>query len=443
MTTYYIKTGGNDGADGLSDANAWATVGKVNGGSYSPGDNIYFNRGNTWTDAEIRLTWSGSEGSPITFGAYGTGARPKLSALNNPGFYSPLAVQQSYLTIDGFELECSGNYYAGMHVALAYSLINDCVCHGYDNNGISLENSSHDNTVSSCVAYSNGQHGIFVEGGAGTANNIVEYCEAYNNGISSSADHGIYLGHPSSGCVARYSVAYDNASGGIKNNAGVDAWIIGNRCYGNGSAGIILDTESGYPCDGTIVAYNLCYDNAVGLYLLGTAADPVEACFIHNNHFVNNSQNLTNGQVRFLYDYQGGSAGNTFRNNILYYDNALGAQSYLLRFANAADVADQDFDYNTYWFEGRSPSGVIIDDGAERTFAYWQATSSQDANGQQADPLFLAEYTNLHLKSASPCIEAGTPIAGLTVDCDGIPLGRGTNPDIGAFETLKGGPRGL
>ena len=29
-TNYYIKNGGNDGLDGLSDANAWETINKIN-----------------------------------------------------------------------------------------------------------------------------------------------------------------------------------------------------------------------------------------------------------------------------------------------------------------------------------------------------------------------------------------------------------------------------
>jgi hypothetical protein len=29
-TTYYVKTGGNDNADGKSPANAWASISKVN-----------------------------------------------------------------------------------------------------------------------------------------------------------------------------------------------------------------------------------------------------------------------------------------------------------------------------------------------------------------------------------------------------------------------------
>lgn len=42
--TYYVKDGGSDGADGLSWANAWATLGKVNT-SGSGGDTVYFGTG--------------------------------------------------------------------------------------------------------------------------------------------------------------------------------------------------------------------------------------------------------------------------------------------------------------------------------------------------------------------------------------------------------------
>ena len=35
--TYYVKNGGDDRANGLSDANAWATIAKVNDFAKSPG----------------------------------------------------------------------------------------------------------------------------------------------------------------------------------------------------------------------------------------------------------------------------------------------------------------------------------------------------------------------------------------------------------------------
>ena len=82
MADYFVKTTGNDGLDGLSDANAWATIGKVNGFTFSGGDSISFNRGDTWTDAILNPADAGSSGNPITFKVYGSGALPILDAQN-------------------------------------------------------------------------------------------------------------------------------------------------------------------------------------------------------------------------------------------------------------------------------------------------------------------------------------------------------------------------
>jgi parallel beta-helix repeat protein len=78
---YYVKNGGNDGADGLSDGNAWETVNKVNISSFSPGDTIFFNKGDTWRE-QLTVPSSGSSGSPIVFTSYGSGADPIIKGSN-------------------------------------------------------------------------------------------------------------------------------------------------------------------------------------------------------------------------------------------------------------------------------------------------------------------------------------------------------------------------
>ena len=77
MATFFVKNGGSDAADGLSDANAWENISKVNSSTFSAGDIIQFNRGDTWRE-QLVVPSSGSSGNPITFGVYGTGSLPKI-----------------------------------------------------------------------------------------------------------------------------------------------------------------------------------------------------------------------------------------------------------------------------------------------------------------------------------------------------------------------------
>ena len=82
-STYYIdQDGGNDANTGLSPADAWASLDKVNNTTFAPGDTILFQRGDVWTG----LLWpkgSGSEGAPITIGAYGEStSRPLIQGSN-------------------------------------------------------------------------------------------------------------------------------------------------------------------------------------------------------------------------------------------------------------------------------------------------------------------------------------------------------------------------
>lgn len=81
-TDYYVKSTGNDSYTGLSDAQAWKTISKVNtvwaAGTFAPGDSILFNRGDTFYGTLI-VTESGTSANDIIIGAYGTGANPVLS----------------------------------------------------------------------------------------------------------------------------------------------------------------------------------------------------------------------------------------------------------------------------------------------------------------------------------------------------------------------------
>ncbi|WP_320065202.1 hypothetical protein [Micromonospora sp. RTGN7] len=77
-TAYYVDcVGGNDAASGTAPNRAWKSLNRVNQVTYRPGDSISLRRGTTCTGV-LQPKGSGTPGSPIKLGAYGSGARPKI-----------------------------------------------------------------------------------------------------------------------------------------------------------------------------------------------------------------------------------------------------------------------------------------------------------------------------------------------------------------------------
>ncbi|MBI5683865.1 MAG: right-handed parallel beta-helix repeat-containing protein [Verrucomicrobia bacterium] len=74
--TFFVAASGNDAGDGLSRQSPWRSLDKVNAATLEPGDKVFFRRGDTWRGQLVAQ--SGEEGSPITYAAYGQGAKPLL-----------------------------------------------------------------------------------------------------------------------------------------------------------------------------------------------------------------------------------------------------------------------------------------------------------------------------------------------------------------------------
>lgn len=115
MTQYYIDSvSGADTNTGLTPSAAWRSLGKVNGATLAPGDEVLFKRGGTWT-GEVEVSASGTAQAPITFGAYGSGANPVIGG----GLHGFDVSQRSHLvfrdlTVNGtsssaFEFQRAGN----------------------------------------------------------------------------------------------------------------------------------------------------------------------------------------------------------------------------------------------------------------------------------------------------------------------------------------------
>ncbi|CAN7228630.1 hypothetical protein [Duganella sp. LjRoot269] len=77
-TDYYVdNVSGSDGNAGTSTAAPWASLRKVNGAALLPGDTISFKRGGMWR-GELVTKGGTQSGGAVTYGAYGTGAKPRL-----------------------------------------------------------------------------------------------------------------------------------------------------------------------------------------------------------------------------------------------------------------------------------------------------------------------------------------------------------------------------
>jgi len=83
-TTYYVDaTGGNDSNNGTTPSTAWQTISKVveMSSGFLPGDSILFKRGEIWNAERLNTSNhpSGSIDNPITYSAYGSGAKPIIN----------------------------------------------------------------------------------------------------------------------------------------------------------------------------------------------------------------------------------------------------------------------------------------------------------------------------------------------------------------------------
>ncbi|MBB1286143.1 hypothetical protein HRH25_17295, partial [Flavisolibacter sp. BT320] len=82
---YFSSTIGDDSrssAEAQNPNTPWKTIQKLNAffPNLKPGDNVYFKRGDVF-NGTIRVNRSGSSGAPITFSAYGSGAKPVINGL--------------------------------------------------------------------------------------------------------------------------------------------------------------------------------------------------------------------------------------------------------------------------------------------------------------------------------------------------------------------------
>src|SRR5213080_1795002 len=102
-TVYYVNCAAASNGDG-SLAAPWNNLGTVNGKVFGPGDSLLFDRGTTCSGSFV-FSSSGTSSSPITIGAYGTGALPAIDGTGQNRAVKLL--DTSYVTMQDLEVKNS------------------------------------------------------------------------------------------------------------------------------------------------------------------------------------------------------------------------------------------------------------------------------------------------------------------------------------------------
>jgi hypothetical protein len=121
-----VKNGGDDNASGLSDAEAWATLSKVQNSSFNPGDKILLKCGSTWNE-KLEFPSSGDADNDILFSSYGTGDQPKMMRLHID--------EKQYITVSNIYM-LAGKDYEDQALYIVNS--NDITIDGVTNDGQKL-----------------------------------------------------------------------------------------------------------------------------------------------------------------------------------------------------------------------------------------------------------------------------------------------------------------
>ncbi len=447
--TYYVDaSGGNDAGNGASPASAWKTLAKVNSAVLQPGDSVLFKRGETWRGQLVPR--SGSSSGHITYGAFGTGAKPLIlgSVRRNRtsdwvseggNIWTTTAAFNAdvgNLILNGEkicgvkvasrgELNAQGKFwfngstrtvsmYSGSNPASHYSDI-ECAVTAYIINEAGKSWVIYDNLA---LKYG-GSHGI---GGSAISHIIVKDLDISWIGGGAQDASGIRFGNgiefigAASDILVEGCRIWECYDAGLTNQ-NLSATLQSNIHYRNNTVWNCEYSFEYWSNQSGATTRDIYFENNTCAYAgggWGYAQRPLKTG--RHLHFDDNRATTSNFHIRNNVFYQA-------RDNNIYLSPTWNNLSAL------------DMDYNC-WHNSLT-GNMAVWQGTYypmTQFASWQSRSGKDAHGITGDPLFSgAGALDFRLTSGSPCIDAGYPGStdpdGTTADLGAEPYGGGAAAD--------------
>lgn len=474
---YYLDaTSGNDARSGLSPAQTWRSLERVNATVFQPGDEILLKRGERW-QGTLEPQGSGTPEQPIRLGAYGEGARPFLDGGAGPAV---LIHNQDAWIIESLEVTNRNDskqdalkVWAGPRRPHYHFIrIRDCVAHDAGGSGIHVGEGTYGNyddvVIENCVSFHNQDSGILIQGndfaevrqlairhsvayGNGWdgikiysgRDGVIEYCTAYRNGWKQDARVGIWCWN-SENIVIQFCESYENVTPGAHDGGGFDIdWscvhCLIQYCYSHDNDGagyLFMGSGRGFTTR-SMVRFNISQNDGRkneygGLLCFGTLQDSE----VYNNVFY-----FRGAEAGAAIHFRGGKEDG-YPSNVRVFNNIVIAAEgrAVLRVAPEAARQNNTFDFNDYF----SPTGLrmIWGDQTYQDIAAFRKATGLEARGLVADPrlqapgaagagrLPMGAYRPL---PDSPCRNAGSPYeSGFgTQDYWGKPLGEAKALNIG------------
>ena len=292
-----------------------------------------------------------------------------------------------------------------------------------DQNWLLTQNEVGSATVAEKLAY----RGFYV----GRAANVI---------ISRNVISGISSSLTTTATMSGIHIGVSVSGGTITGNRISD--IRQNNTAGWGSNGILLNST--LTASNITVSNNFISDIAAQGWADVNAVDNGYGIMINNgggysilaNSILLNSDQVAVGSITAAVNIAAAvttPAAIELRDNIFASTQTVGTRYGVLNSSTAGAAIFSTIDHNDYFAQN---VGFLT--GAQATLAEWQTATGQDASSLAVDPLFVTvpAPADLHLQLASPMLDAGIALAGVTVDFDNDPRPAAT-PDIGADEVLQ------
>ncbi|HMS33830.1 MAG TPA: hypothetical protein PKC91_07070 [Ignavibacteria bacterium] len=285
------------------------------------------------------------------------------------------------------------------------------------------------NSINTAGANSVRLCGVYVQGFDGA--NVMSNDIGNFDGTSAEDDKGIWFATGTTNSVAQRNAVHD---------------LIYTGTGGYGGQGIVV--SSGTAACNNVVKNNMIYklsgdgwnytsiptDNVIGISVF--SAQTGVGVYYNSIYLTGNTLNQTSALSMGIFLGAGSVAD--IRDNSIQNDlGLLGATGYASTcvYAETNNAQFSNSNYNNYYSNATGSGLKLIGQIAAATsanLAAWQTATAQDANSISGNPLYVST-TDLHLQALSPCLNTGTPIAGVTNDYDGNTRSA-TTPDIGADE---------